>query len=131
MPPRERQTRQRTAIRDVIAEAGTPLSPREILEKAKTRIKAVGMATVYRTIKLLIEDGVVQTVEIPGEVPRFEIAGKEHHHHFCCKRCRRVFEVEGCPGDMSGLVPAGFKLEYHEIVLFGRCPGCVSYKGPI
>jgi len=127
--PRERQTRQRQAIRDVIGEAGGPLSPREILEHAQGRITGIGMATVYRTLKLLADAGVVQSVEIPGEAPRYELAGKGHHHHFYCRACGRVFEVEGCPGNFSDLAPPRFKVEGHELVLFGHCVDCINRKG--
>src|SRR3954463_2966243 len=98
-----RQTRQRQAIRDAIGDAGNPLSPREILEHAQSRVTGIGMATVYRTLKLLADAGVVQAVEIPGEPARYELAGKDHHHHFYCNSCGKVFEVEGCVGDFSSL----------------------------
>jgi Fur family ferric uptake transcriptional regulator len=122
--PAERQTRQRQAIRDAIGDAGVPLSPREILAHAKSRVNGIGMATVYRTLKLLADAGVVQAVEIPGEAPRYELAGKGHHHHFYCKGCGRVFEVDGCPGDFADLTPKGFRLDEHELVLFGKCSRC-------
>jgi Fur family ferric uptake transcriptional regulator len=124
MPSSSRQTRQRQAIRDAIGDAGNPLSPREILEHAQAKVTGIGMATVYRTLKLLADAGVVQAVEIPGEPPRYELAGKDHHHHFYCNSCGKVFEVEGCPGDFSALTPKGFRLDNHELVLFGRCSGC-------
>lgn len=126
--PTERQTRQRQAIHDAIAEAGAPLSPKEILEQAKVRVEGLGLATVYRTLKKLVEAGAVTPVEIPGDSPRFELTGKGHHHHFFCRRCERVFEVEGCPGDFSRFVPRGFTLDGHELVLFGRCDACVESK---
>src|SRR4051812_14490062 len=122
--PASRQTRQRQAIRDAIGDAGVPLSPREILEQAQSRVDGLGMATVYRTLKLLADAGVVQVVEIPGESARYELAGKGHHHHFYCKECGKVFEVEGCVGDFSSLTPRGFRLDAHELVLFGQCSTC-------
>jgi Fur family ferric uptake transcriptional regulator len=128
VPTSSRQTRQRQAIRDAIGDAGVPLSPREILEHAQSRVDGIGMATVYRTLKLLADAGVVQAVEIPGESPRFELAGKGHHHHFYCSSCGKVFEVEGCPGDFSSLTPKGFRLENHELVLFGKCASCVGKR---
>jgi Fur family ferric uptake transcriptional regulator len=127
--PNERQTRQRRAIQEAISEAGAPVSPKEILALAQTRLEGLGMATVYRTLRLLADAGVIQQVEIPGESPRYEIAGKAHHHHFYCRGCGRVFEVDGCPGDFAELAPRGFALDGHELVLFGLCDRCVA-KGP-
>ena len=82
------------------------------------------MATVYRSIKSLVEGGDLVSVELPGEPARYELSGKRHHHHFHCRSCRKVFEVEGCPRDIESLVPGGFELEDHEVVLYGRCAGC-------
>ncbi len=126
--PNERRTRQRTAIRDAIAEAGSPVSPREILTRAQSSVTGLGLATVYRTLKLLAEAGEVQTVEVPGESPRFELTGKGHHHHFYCRACGKVYEVDGCPGDFSELTPRGFSLDGHELMLFGNCAACLPRK---
>jgi Fur family ferric uptake transcriptional regulator len=125
MPSRqERSTRQRRAIQDAIAAAHSPLSPREILSSAATRVRGLGLATVYRTLRLLADAGVVKAVEIPGAPPRYELADKAHHHHFCCRACGKVFEIEGCCGHFNDDLPRGFVLEGHEVVLFGRCPDC-------
>jgi Fur family ferric uptake transcriptional regulator len=120
----ERNTKQRQAIRDAIEQAGGPVSPAEIHDLAKSSVAKLGMATVYRTIKSLVEEGQIVHVVMPGEPPRYEIAGKAHHHHFFCRRCRKMYEVEGCPGDLSKITPAGFKLENHDLLLMGVCAPC-------
>lgn len=120
----ERDTQQRRAIRQAFREAGRPLSPQEVLEVAAPESPGLGVATVYRTVKGLVEQGWLATVTLPGEPPRYEVAGKEHHHHFHCRGCGRVFEIEGCPGELARMTPKGFVLENHEVVLYGRCAGC-------
>lgn len=120
----ERRTRQRENILRVIADAGSPVAPREILTRAQSRLKGLGLATVYRTLKLLAESGVVRLVEIPGDPPRYELADKEHHHHFSCRLCACVYEVPGCCGHFEEHLPAGFRLESHEVILFGICKRC-------
>jgi Fur family ferric uptake transcriptional regulator len=126
----QRNTRQRSAIRDAIAGAHGPVSAREVLDLAQRRVRGIGMATVYRTLKSLVADRNVVLVEMPGEPPRYEIAGKDHHHHFYCRSCGRMYEVEGCPGDLPGLTPRGFKLENHDLLLLGLCAACSSGKTP-
>jgi Fur family ferric uptake transcriptional regulator len=66
----------------------------------------------------------VKAVEWPGEAPRYERADKRHHHHFHCRACGEVFDVEGCVPGIAALVPAGFSLENHEIFLSGTCAHC-------
>jgi Fur family transcriptional regulator, ferric uptake regulator len=120
----ERDTAQRRAIRSVIVEADRPLSPREVLDAAQGDVSSLGIATVYRNLKALLEEGWLAAVELPGEPPRYEVAGKQHHHHFLCTKCERVFELPGCPGNLNATVPEGFRTERHEVVLFGLCDRC-------
>ena len=122
----ERDTRQRRAIRRVIEEAGRPLSPQEVLKVAQTHTPSLGIATVYRTLKGLVTQGWLVQVELPGEPPRYETATKDHHHHFQCRTCGQVYEIEGCPEDVQPLTPAGFLLEGHYMVLYGQCATCVT-----
>ena len=98
--------------------------PSEIHEAALREVPAMGIATVYRNLKQLIEDGEIQAVELPGEPPRYEMAGHKHHHHFRCNACQRVFDVHACPGNMQKLAPPGFTVEAHELTLYGTCGDC-------
>lgn len=120
----ERNTRQRSSIRDAIAQADRPLLPQEILEAAQQAVPGLGLGTVYRNLKALVEEGELQAVNLPGENPRFELAGLQHHHHFQCRQCQRVFDVHACPGDLSRLAPQGFTVEDHDLTLYGRCKEC-------
>ncbi|CAN5413518.1 transcriptional repressor [soil metagenome] len=119
-----RQTNQREAIRRAIDVADRPVTPLEIRGAAEAEIPGLGIATVYRAIKDLVEEGWLIAVEIPGEPPRYEVASKPHHHHFHCRKCGTVYEVEGCPGDLKKLAPRGFLLEGHELILKGLCRAC-------
>ena len=120
----ERSTRQRTAIRSVIDAAGRPLSPQEVLQAAQAEVPALGLATIYRNLKQMVEAGEILAVTLPGESPRYEAAQHAHHHHFQCTTCKRVFDVHDCPGDLATLAPKGFTVERHEITLYGRCDQC-------
>ena len=120
----ERTTRQRDAIKWAIQRARRPLSPREVLDEARSRVRALGIATVYRNLKLLVAEGAIQVITLPGESPRFEMREAAHHHHFQCTACRRVYDVPGCPGSLRGLAPRGFTVEHHDVTLYGRCSDC-------
>lgn len=120
----ERNTRQRAAIRDAIARAQRPLLPQEVLDAAQREVPGLGIATVYRNLKALVEEGELQPVHLPGENVRYEVVGHHHHHHFQCTQCQRVFDVHACPGDLSRLAPKGFTVEDHDLTLYGRCSTC-------
>ena len=127
--PMERKTNQRTAIREAFRRAARPLSPAEAHAAARARQKTLGLATVYRAVRTLVEEGWLVAVEVPGEPARYEVAGKPHHHHFHCRACGKVYEVEGCPGDLKRLTPRGFRLEGHEVTLLGVCAVCRPAAG--
>ena len=123
-----RKTSQRQIIREVIQQADRPLSPGEICALAQADAPQLGIATVYRTLSLLLAEGWIEAVELPGEGLRYEVAGKAHHHHFRCRRCGLVFELEGCPGNMKALMPRGFTAESHSLVIYGVCANCTAAR---
>lgn len=122
----KRQTSQKAAILQAFESDDRPLSPQEVLDAARVTVPALGVATVYRTIKRFLEEGVIIAVGIPDSAPRYELAGKAHHHHFQCRYCDKVYEIFACSGGMKSLTPPGFTMEDHEIVLFGKCSDCAG-----
>jgi Fur family ferric uptake transcriptional regulator len=124
----ERNTRQKAAVLEVLKDARTPLAPPQILVKAQELVPTISQATIYRIIKSLLEKSVIATVQLPGEVPLYELAGKSHHHYFRCRRCGFMYEVNGCTDMLKDLVPRGFRLEDHELFLFGTCSTCTRRK---
>ena len=125
-PRVRRRTRQRSVIQRVLLEANRPLSPHDILQAAQAKAPGLGIATVYRAIHTMTTEGTLVPVKVPGEAPRYERAGKEHHHHFQCRECDDVFDIQGCPPDIQKLAPKGFRLEGHQVVLYGVCPPCTG-----
>lgn len=121
-----RDTRQRRAIRSVFAEADGPLGPQEVLDRAQQNVPGIGLATVYRTIKLMLEDQELSAVDLPGEPARYEPfdRSQHHHHYFKCDNCGRVYEIQGCVSDPSSIAPEGYRVSRHEIVLYGVCASC-------
>ncbi|GAB4042664.1 MAG: transcriptional repressor [Rubrivivax sp.] len=126
----QRSTRQRDAIREALHSAGRPLLPQEVLVAAQAEVPGLGIATVYRTLKALVDEGSLRAVTLPGENPRYEPAHHGHHHHFHCQACGRVFDVHACPGNLARLAPAGFEVAAHELTLYGRCRDCGERPGP-
>ena len=151
----ERHTRQRQAVVDALARSGQALSPQDLLDQAKAAVPSLNLSTVYRQIKGLQDAGQIVRVELPGQPPRFEMAANEkalapalhehgahetehrghalhadtapqHHHHFHCAACDRVYPIHACPGSMNDLAPPGFEVQHHDLTLRGRCARCVT-----
>jgi len=92
---------------------------------AKKALPRIGIATVYRFLREMLDEKKLVMVEIPQEAPRYELAEKDHHHHFLCKKCGRVFDIPGCLSEVNHLAPKNFRVDSHEITLFGQCESCL------
>jgi len=121
-----RNTPQREAIASALAWAKRPLSPNEILDRARGQVPSLALATVYRALAMLEEAGQIVPVDLPGQARRYELreAADTHHHHFQCDDCGGVYDVPGCPGGIHRVLPRGFSLRAHEITLYGVCAQC-------
>jgi len=119
-----RDTRQRQAIYKAMVNAGRPLAVNELFHLAKNEINSLGIATVYRNVKALQMEKRIIQVDLPGQPPRWELAPENHHHHFLCRSCNKLFEVYDCPKDLKRLLPKGYTLEEHDILLRGQCNSC-------
>jgi len=117
----ERNTQQRRAILAALEVTKRPLSVQEILDIASSDCPGLGIATVYRNVKALLQDEKLSPVELPGGSVLYELPGHHHHHHFSCRKCQKVYDIFDCGLNLHNLVPSGFKLEEHEILLSGVC----------
>ena len=125
----ERNTRQRQLIRELFSGAERPLSPEDVVAAAQRRDRrAVSLSTVYRAIRVLVDEGWLAVVELPGSAARYEMAGKAHHHHFVCDVCNAVYELEGCTVTDSLKLPRGFRAVSHDVTIAGTCARCRSRK---
>lgn len=119
-----RRSRHQNTIDRVIGQAHGPLSAVEVHEAL--RATGIGLATVYRLLKRGVEEARLATVQMPHGPARYEPADRPHHHHFECVACDRVFDVEGCPDGIDRMVPKGFEMQVHAVILSGRCSDCAA-----
>ncbi|MCS6985261.1 MAG: transcriptional repressor [Leptospiraceae bacterium] len=121
-----RLTKQREVIVKLFEETPRPLRLQEIHHLAQKKIPAMGIATVYRTVKILRQVGFLRVVHLPGGGDCYEKEGLRHHHHFQCRHCGKVFDLPECTLriDLGKMKEEGFQAESHELVVFGSCPPC-------
>jgi len=121
-----RKTAQRVAIEKVFTEHDRPLGVDEVLACGRKLVDSLNQATVYRNLKMLIDDGWLKRLSHPSLGTLYERTGKGHHHHFHCRKCNRAFELPGCALNEAEAAPKGYVIEDHEIYLFGVCPSCAK-----
>lgn len=121
-----RQTKQRQVIASVIKNSDQLLTIEQIYELASTKLRNLGMSTVYRTVKLLCETDGISCVTLPDNRVRYECARLKHHHHLFCQSCERVFRTDHCGIGLPErtLLSDGFLVESHKVVLYGKCTEC-------
>lgn len=119
-----RNTLQRMTIENVFRQNDRPLRVDEVLKYGCRLVESLNQSTVYRNLKLLVDEGWLERISHPALGTLYERAGKVHHHHFHCRICKRVFELPGCALKKDGAAPDGFVVEDHQIFLFGVCPSC-------
>jgi Fur family transcriptional regulator, ferric uptake regulator len=94
------------------------------LEEIRARCAEVGMVTVYRTLDLFTDLGLVRRLDL-GHGTRYELA-EDHHHHLICEDCGNVTEFEWCPLDPQSLLRVGgdFEIRAHSVEVYGTCSDC-------
>jgi Fur family transcriptional regulator, ferric uptake regulator len=118
-------TQQRELIVDHFLRSRDHISIDELLTRVRKRNKRVGYATVYRTLKLLVDCGLALHRQFGDGQARYEVAG-EHHDHLICAKCGLILEFED--DDIERLQDkiadrlGGFKVIRHRHELYGLCP---------
>ena len=122
----QRRTKQRDVIKEIFKSSGRPLSPNEIFELARKSVNSLSLATVYRYIKSLTAEKIIVPVSLPGLPDRYELkeTADSHHHHFHCQECGKVYDIPGCGLKIENMLPKGFSIRSHEVVLYGDCSNC-------
>ena len=97
------------------------------IEDLAFALPAVGRATVYRTVKVLQESGVVCRMVLEDGSIRYGLSQGDHHHHLICSACGRVTEFADPGIDTAIAVNAeryAFDLAGHSLELYGLCDMC-------
>jgi Fe2+ or Zn2+ uptake regulation protein len=118
-----RVTPQRRAIWGAFeGSAGAHLSADDVFQRARAELPELSRATVYNALGELVAAGLLGLVEGPG--PQLYDANMQPHHHFRCRRCRRLYDVEPSGVESVRLAERGFTVERAHVLLEGLCPRC-------
>lgn len=124
-------TPQRRSIVDVIIDKeGEHLTAEEIYDFVKKRCPEIGLATVYRTVQMLEEVGIVCRLDLNDGCSRYELvhSDEEHrHHHLVCNKCNKVLEVQDdLLEELEQEVEKSYKFKIldHSVKFYGICKEC-------
>ncbi|MDQ6935001.1 MAG: transcriptional repressor [Actinomycetota bacterium] len=123
-----RLTPQRELVLAAVERLGHA-TPDEVYAEARTHSSAINLSTVYRTLELLDDIGLIHHAHLSDRAPTYHSAGGHEHAHLVCRVCRRVTSV-GRPDMEHALGPVadgyGFVPDYGHLTVFGLCSGCAD-----
>jgi Fur family transcriptional regulator, ferric uptake regulator len=122
-----RPTRQRLVVLSELMREENDVTAQELYERLRARGERLGLATVYRTLGLLAEEGVIDALSHrPGELC-YRRCGDGHHHHLVCSSCHHVVELEECELEtwLEQVSQAhDFVTTGHRLEVSGLCGDC-------
>jgi Fur family transcriptional regulator, ferric uptake regulator len=125
-------TAQREAIVEQFLKTRDHISIDELLGRVRKRQPKVGYATVYRTLKLLVDSGIAVERQFGDGQARYEVVG-DHHDHLICIKCSLILEFED--DEIERLQEkiaqrlGGFTVLRHRHELYGLCPKAAGEAG--
>jgi Fur family ferric uptake transcriptional regulator len=123
-----RLTPQRQLVLEAVADLGHG-TPDEIAAAVRRTASGVNISTVYRTLELLEELGLVQHTHLGHGAPTYSVTTDDDHVHLVCRDCGAVDEVESSLlEDVVRRLSAerGFSVDVGHFAVFGRCAGCAT-----
>ena len=129
-----RMTAARRAIIEVFANSRGHLTAEEVFWKVKTIYPAVGIATVYRTLEFMVQQGFLAKYSI-NNVFKYELLDEDnpHHHHLICVKCGKIEDFSDFLDEEKELVEKiekkiekkyKFKVQSHRLDFYGVCEEC-------
>lgn len=122
-----RLTPQRVAILETLHDAEGHVSADAIYERVRARYPKANRSTVYRTLELLKEIGLVAETDLGEDRLFYHHIEKGHHHHLTCERCGKVVDVDESivkPFEELLIRRFGFVADIKHLAIHGHCLDC-------
>ena len=108
-------------------------TPDEVYAEVRTHSSAINLSTVYRTLELLDELGLIHHAHLSDRAPTYHSTSGHEHSHLVCRSCRRVISIgaddmETTLGPLAGR--HGFVPDYGHLTVFGACADCAARQSP-
>jgi Fur family ferric uptake transcriptional regulator len=127
-----RLTPQRQLVLQAVDSLGHA-TPDDVLTEVRRTATGVNISTVYRTLDLLEELGLVSHAHLGHGAPTYHLADRHQHMHLVCRDCEKVTETDvslAAPLVESLRASHGFETDVKHFAIFGRCADCCRKTGP-
>jgi Fur family ferric uptake transcriptional regulator len=122
-----RPTRQQVAVAQLLEHTDDFTSAQTVHARLREAGEGVGLATVYRTLQSMVENGTVDVLRTDDGEAVYRACSNHHHHHLVCRQCGKTVEVEGPTVEAWADQVAGehgFTAVTHSLEIFGTCADC-------
>lgn len=129
-PEGVKKTRQRECVLSVLEKAKGPLSAAEIWERTDKGGQSSWLSTVYRTLEMFEEKGMVIKTNVMGsDTALYELDRAQHKHYAVCMGCHKIIPMEGCPMEafQPRVTEEGFTVTGHNLEIYGYCRECIRH----
>ncbi len=127
-----RLTPQRELVLAAVEDLGHA-TPDQVYAEVRTKSQSINLSTIYRTLELLDELGLIRHAHLSDRSPTYHSAQGHEHAHLVCRECRNVTsiarpEMEDALGDL--VARHGFSPDYGHLTIFGTCASCAQAAHP-
>ncbi len=127
-----RVTQQKLSILEEIYKTRTHFEVEDFIDRIRAKDKKFSRATVYRTIKQLLDAGLIQKILTRDGKVYYERTPDHHpHDHLLCNVCGKIFEIKDEAVDTllsQACAAIGFRPEYRSLHIYGQCQRCTTAK---
>jgi len=119
-------TPQRLAVLASLERRHDHPSAEKIYQEVRRQLPAISFNTVYKTLEILCQKGLVTKVNPLHEVARYD-GGTGRHVHLVCRHCHSIADLHRRPEAQPPFTPEelqGFRVEHQSLTLWGLCPRC-------
>ena len=124
-----RLTPQRELVLAAVESLGHA-TPDEVYAEVRTHSDSINLSTVYRTLELLDELGLIRHAHLSDRAPTYHSARGHEHAHLVCRQCRRVISIDRAEIEaaLEGVTAErGFVPDYGHLTVFGTCAECSQH----
>ncbi|MGD1221510.1 Fur family transcriptional regulator [Streptomyces krungchingensis] len=122
-----RVTAPRMAMLMVVSESRSHLDAETLRERVQSITGRLSLQATYNVLRALTDAGLVRCTQFPGHPARYETERHDNHHHFVCRSCGAIRDVEcsvGAAPCMEPRLPKDYDTQEAAVTFWGMCPDC-------
>lgn len=119
----KRSSQQRRLIYETLVSTTAHPDVESIFAEVRKKLPDIGIATVYRNLRRLVADGLVNTLETTKDCVHYD-ADVSNHAHFVCEKCGKIKDLFIASPMSDAVEQLGYEVKREKLIFYGVCPEC-------